>query len=221
MVGQMKLLCITALVLTMPNRIIASTKYDEQYRNYNIGVIGEIVSNSTWQLEISYHWFPIQYVGVGASVGLWRQIEGDNIPATDDWRIKEKSKNAMNGFLMPSLILRTPAIIKTEDIKFGFITEPGMMLNVPYDKVYIENTNAVGIPVSDTKISCNKGKWLAFNFRVGIYASFDNISVSLGYVFSNMDIYKMRRNMQYENIKFNDYYPQKDNIGGLFFKISF
>ena len=178
----MRLLCITALVLTMPNRIIASTKYDEQYRNYNIGVIGEIASNSTWQLEISYHWFPIQYVGVGASVGLWRQIEGDNIPATDDWRIKEKSKNAMNGFLMPSLILRTPAIIKTEDIKFGFIIEPGMMLNVPYDKVYIENTNAVGIPVSDTKISCNKGKWLAFNFRVGIYASFDNISVSLGYV---------------------------------------
>lgn len=38
----MRLLCITALVLTMPNRIIASTKYDEQYRNYNIGVIGEI-----------------------------------------------------------------------------------------------------------------------------------------------------------------------------------
>lgn len=32
----MRLLCITALVLTMPNRIIASTKYDEQYRNYNI-----------------------------------------------------------------------------------------------------------------------------------------------------------------------------------------
>ena len=87
----MKLLCITALVLTMPNRIIASTKYDEQYRNYNIGVIGEITSNSTWQLEISYHWFPIQYVGVGASVGLWRQIEGDNIPATDDWRIKENT----------------------------------------------------------------------------------------------------------------------------------
>lgn len=89
----MRLLCITALVLTMPNRIIASTKYDEQYRNYNIGVIGEIASNSTWQLEISYHWFPIQYVGVGASVGLWRQIEGDNIPATDDWRIKEQKRN--------------------------------------------------------------------------------------------------------------------------------
>lgn len=36
-----------------------------------------------------------------------------------------------------------------------------------------------------------------------------------------MDIYKKRRNMQYENIKFNDYYPQKENIGGLFLKISF
>lgn len=221
MVGQISLLCTVVIMAIIPGRIIASPENsDERNRHHSIGMTGEITSNTTWQLETSYHWFPVTYIGVGASVGIWRQIGGDNIPATNDWRVSENSKNVTNVFFMPSLLLRTPALVKTEDINIGFMAEPGIMMNVPYDKVYIEKKNEAGIPVADTKISYNKGKWFAFNFRAGIYASFDNVNISLGYVCSNLEIYAMRRNMQYGNVNFKDFYPKQKYHGGMYIRIS-
>ena len=192
-----------------PGRMVASTEDSDKWdRHHSIGITGEITSNPTWQLETSYHWSPFRYIGIGASVGIWKEIGGDKIPATNGWRASEDSKSVMNGFFMPSLLLRTPAFIKTEDINIGFMAESGVMTNVPYDRVYIEKTNEIGISVADTKISYNKGTWFAFNFRAGVYASFDNVNISLGYVCSDLDIYAMRRNMQYGNVMFKDFLSQ-------------
>lgn len=94
------------------------------------------------------------------------------------------------------------------------------MMNVPYDKVYIEEINEVGIPVADSKVSYNKGGWFAFSFRIGAYASFDNVNISLGYIHSDLDIYAMRRNMQYRNVKFKDFYPKPKKCNGLYITIS-
>ncbi len=219
MVGQIRLLCIAFFTAIIPSLAAASTEdTDESHRHHRIGVTGEIKSNVIWQLEASYHWFPFRFIGIGASVGFWKEIGGDR-PGSDHWRVDEKSENAMDLFLMPSIVIQTPALIKTEDVRIGLMAEPGLMMNVPYDKVYIEETN-MGIPVAYSKVSYNKGKWFAFSFRVGAYASFDNVSITLGYVHSDLDIYAMRRNMQYRNVRFNDFYPKPKNCGGMYISIS-
>ncbi len=221
MVGQIRLFCIVLFAAMMPNGIVASTgETEEENKHHGIGLTGELTSGTTWQMEVSYHWFPIQYVGIGASLGLWKQIGGDESPATEEWRISEDSHNITNGYFMPSLLFRTPALIKTEDVKIGLMAEPGCMMNVPYDKVSLEKTYGTGIPIEQEKISYHKGNLLAFNFRVGIYTSFDNITMSLGYVYSDLDIYAMRRNMRYDNIHFSGFYPKRKAVGGLYVKVS-
>ncbi len=221
MAGQIRLSCIVFFMAMIASQATASTENpDEPHRHHRIGVTGEIKSNVIWQLEASYHWFPFKYMGMGASVGIWKEIGSDKGPATNQWRINENSKNATSFFLMPSVVIQTPALIKTDEVSIGLMAEPGVMMNVPYDKVFIEEINEVGIPVADSKVSYNKGKWFAFSFRVGAYASFGNVNISLGYVHSDLDIYAMRRNMQYRNVKFKNFYPEPKNIGGLYIGLS-
>lgn len=68
----------------IPSLATASTEdSDKSYRHHHVGVTGEIKSNAIWQLEASYHWFPLKYMGIGASVGIWKEIGGDKSPATN------------------------------------------------------------------------------------------------------------------------------------------
>ena len=217
---NLKFFCMAFLMMAIPGRIAAYTgEEDDENWHHCVGVTGELTPSTAWQLEGSYHWFPVRYVGVGASVGFWKQIGGD-VPATNDWSVREDSQNAMNLFVTPSLLFQTPALVKTEDVKIGLMAEPGLMLNVPYDKVYIERTHGTGIPLEYDKVSSHKGAWPAFNFRVGAYSSFGRIGVALGYVWSNLDIYAIRRNMVYENVRFNKFYPKRKYCGGMFVRIS-
>ena len=172
---KLKIFCMAFLMMAIPGRTAASSEdADDENRRHCVGVTGELTSGTAWQLEGSYHWFPVKYVGVGASVGLWKQIGGDT-PAANGWSVREDSQNAMSLFVMPSLLFQTPTLVKTEEVKVGLVAEPGLMLNVPYDKVYIEQTHGTGLPFEYDKVSSHKGAWPAFNLRVGAYSSFGRI----------------------------------------------
>lgn len=213
---------ILALALLGPNAANASGKDEDGGAwHHGVGVTGELTSSDTWQLEASYHWFPVKYVGVGASVGLWRQIGYDGAPSANEWRTDEGDRSLMNGFFMPSLLLRTPAIIRTEVVDIGLMAEPGFMMNVPYSRVDIEETDGVGYTTGYDHVSCNRGRWYAFSLRTGVYASFDQIHLSAGYVYSDLDIYGMRRDMVYRGTRFDDFYPKRKRIGGAFLRISY
>lgn len=189
--------------------------------NHEAALVGSLTSGDTWQLEASYHWFPIKYVGIGTSVGLWRQIGYNYTGSSENWHIKDDNKSIMNGFIMPSLVLRSPVIVKTSEVDFGFMAEPGLMLNLPYDRVVVENSDEYGIPMNRAEVSNHNGRWWAFNLRLGIYAHIDEIGISLGYVYSNLDIYGMRRNMQYRGTRFDTFCPKRKDIGGAFIKVSY
>lgn len=220
MVRLVKFLCMFLPISLVPNRVFASTEDTEERKQHSVAITGELSSNTTWQLDASYHWFPLKYVGVGASIGMWKEIGCTDNPSTDNWRFSGDSRNVTNGFFMPSLQLLTPALIKNESVEIGLTAEPGFMINIPYDKVWIEKT-IVGVPEEYEKVSYSKGQWLAFHFRAGIYASFGDIAMSLGYVYSNLDIYAMRRNMQYNNISFKDFYPKQNAVSGMYLQVSF
>lgn len=219
----MKTLYILLLFVTSANMSVFASDDAEGYavKHHQAAMTGELTSATTWQLELSYHWFPIKYVGIGASVGCWKQIEYDQSPATNEWRLSEDSRSMSNLFFMPSIMLVSPAIIRTEYVDIGIMAEPGFMMNVAYDKVVIENTYGTVIPQDYKEVSCNNGKWYAFNFRIGVYAIFDPICISLGYAYSDLDIYAMRRNMQYKNIRIGDFYPNPKSTNAFFLRISY
>lgn len=211
---------IAAALATSVNAAAATDENDAP-THHEVGLTGELTSGDTWQLEASYHWFPIKYVGVGASFGLWRQTGYDGLPATNEWRINEDDSKVGNVFLMPSLLLKSPAIIKTADVSLGLMAEPGFMMNMPSAKVAIDKIEGTNVYTNYDRVSSNSGRWCAFSLRIGAYAAFDNITISLGYAYSSLDIYGMRRNMVYNGTRFSDFYPKRKNMGGAFLRVAY
>lgn len=211
---------LAAALITSVN-LHAETDADDASYHHEVGLTGELTSGATWQLEVSYHWFPMKYVGIGGSIGMWKQMGYDGVPLTHEWSTADEDKSLMNGFLMPSLLLKTPAIIKTDDVSLGIMAEPGFMMNIPYDKVEIECSYGSGLPVDYDYVSSNSGRWYAFSLRIGAYATFDNVAIALGYACSDLDIYGMRRNMAYKGTRFDGFYPKRKNMGGAFLRMSY
>lgn len=94
------------------------------------------------------------------------------------------------------------------------------MLNIPYQRVRIEKTNRW--PVIEYKYaSTSKGQWFAAQLRVGITAQIDAISVTAGYLMSNLDIYSQYRHLKFHGESFEQFYPKKSFMQGAFISLSY
>lgn len=223
MVRQIKYIAILLLTLLSSTPI-----YAHNYRNaestqpthHLVCAYAELFSIDVWKLEAAYHWFPIKYIGIGGAIGAWKQYIEDGVPSTPQWCVDDKSAKMYNGYFMPSVIMKSPSFIKSENLQLGLMSEVGFMMNIPYRKVEIGRFTNNEYYVYD-RVSCNKGEWSAINIRAGVYLNCDAISISLGYVFSNLDIYGMHRNMQYKGTKFNQFYPKRRNTGGAFLMVGY
>lgn len=215
---------IMALALAFMVAVVAGAAdkgEDDAAWRHCLGLTGELTSSDTWQLEASYHWFPVRYAGIGVSLGMWEQYSYGGVPATNEWRTDDDSRCMMSAFLMPSLLLRTPALIRTESVGIGLMAEPGFMMNVPYNSVTIEMKDKWGLPTGYDRVSGNRGRWYAFCVRIGVYAAFDPVTLSLGYAWSDLDVYAMRRGMAYKGTSFGPFYPERKNLGGAFLRVAY
>lgn len=192
----------------------------EDIRPHFTSASAELFSVDTWKLEASYHWFPIKYIGIGGGLGVWKQYTENGVPCTKEWSVDDNSNKMCNVYLMPSLLLKSPSFVKSESVQLGLMNETGFMMNIPYRKVEVEKRTSFNKFVYD-EVSCHKGRWHAFNVRTGVYLNIDAFSIFLGYVFSNLDIYGMHRNMQYQGVQFNQFYPKRKNTNGAFMMIGY
>lgn len=223
MVRQIIFKIILLITTTLSYNSIAAKNYNDEDgspSHHLASAYAELFSVDVWKLEASYHWFPIKYIGIGGALGVWKQYIENGVPSTQNWCVDDKSTKMNNGYFMPSLFLKSPSLIKSESVQLGLMNETGFIMNIPYKKVEIGRFTDKGYIVYD-KVSCNKGKWSAINIRMGVYLNCNAISISLGYVFSNLDIYGMHRNMQYQGTKFNQFYPKHKNTGGAFLMIGY
>ena len=46
-------------------------------------------------------------------------------------------------------------------------------------------------------------------------------SITLGYLFSNLDIFGISRNLHYDGVRFGDFYPDRKLMHGAFISLSF
>lgn len=96
------------------------------------------------------------------------------------------------------IYLRPSVVIKSLGLKtWSLYAEPGLLLNIPYRRVCIENhQNAAKVDYD--YISTNKGQWFAGELRLGISANIGPLDCSLGYMMSNFDIYSQQRHLSYK-----------------------
>lgn len=216
-----KYLFLATLIMSAHFRAGAQDK--EASRNmHSVGISAAITSSDTWQLEAACHWFPIRYVGIGGGIGFWKQFSTDAVPQGKYWRVNGKYKLPSGLYFRPSLLFVSPAIVARSDFSVRLFAEPGLMLEIPYDKVCIDVcSDEYLIPYAYQYVSNNKGNWCFFDARIGVSARIEPLNISIGYLFSALDVYAMRRNMSYEKIAFDSFYPRAKNVHGACMAISF
>lgn len=89
-------------------------------------------------------------MGIGSSIGTWKQTGYNGLPATKEWSINDDDRKIGHVFFMPSLLLKSPAIIQTSDISLGIMAEPGFMMNKPSDNVGIDKIEGTNVYIKTT-----------------------------------------------------------------------
>lgn len=65
---------ILTLLYLLGSVLVASAQDNDSFDKNSIALGGELTLQGTWQVDVSYHRMFTPYVGVGASVGMWKQV---------------------------------------------------------------------------------------------------------------------------------------------------
>ena len=138
------------------------------------------LNNDGWQWDAGIVYFPIQYVGMKASLGLAGEIKefGDwNLGPwndEDDW-LQDYDRNddyTARFKFTPSLVLRTPRIVawRQQGLNFHLVAEPGIIL-------------------SPGASGSRRAKTFSWDLKTGINAQFDEMVFTIGYGITDFSLY--------------------------------
>lgn len=215
------LLALAALGLPLlPVR--ATTGNEDDTPHHRINLTGNILTEDLWQVEVGYHWMALPYVGVGGAVGFWGALDMEGTPSGKGWAVTDDPKSPTNLYLRPSVFLVSPPLLRTHFTDFHLTGEAGLLLNIPYERVDITRYDGVpGIPTDYDHISSHKGRIHAFELRVGVSSGIDDgLTLSVGYQLSTLDPYAMRRDLSYEGVRFDTFYPKARVLHGAYLSLS-
>lgn len=199
----------------------ASSEVEEVQHNRASVEAAMCTSVDTWRAEVSYHYMFLPYIGVGTSLGMWKQWDTDWVPAGKGWYADHDDEKITNYYLCPSLHLETPALLKLGKTSLRIYAEPGCMLNFPYERVCIRQSKG-GMDYDYKHVSGHADSWAAFNVKLGIALKIsDGAGFAAGYNYSSHDIYANRRGMKYDNQRFSDFYPEKKGMHEVFISTFF
>lgn len=210
---------ILLIVLTLWPLLAAAGNVEDK-THHRVGLNGALTSSDSWQLELSYHYMLLNNcIGVGGSMGVWEVWYDDGWASGSNWNIDEDDNNPMNFYLRPSVYFKTPDL-NIRACAWSLFAEPGVMLNVPYQRVCIESTP--NWPAIDYEyISTTRGQWLAIDLRVGIGLNVGPCVVNAGYLMSNLDVYSQYRQLCYKGISFEKFYPRKSFMQGAYLSLAY
>ena len=192
----------------------------EPTRHHLVSISGALTSVDTWELDFSYHYMFLPYIGIGGSFGFWEQYYTDGYPSGPNWNIQDDDEKMNNLYLRPSLFLQSPKLFGIRDAVFKLFAQPGISLNVPYKSAWVEIVR--DYQVIDTKrISTIRGQWAAYDFRGGISMNVGEFGILAGYCTSNLDISGMARHLSYNGTPFRQFYPKRRQIHGAFLAMTY
>lgn len=207
--------------------VIISAKAEEIYKN-EVGVSVGLDTNDAYELEASYRYFLTQNVAIGAGVGFYQQYFCDEVPSGDlndgkwtSWRMADDDVKIKKFFLEPTVTLRTPALLIIGKARLCLEGEAGLKMQIPTDMVSVDYYNSQTNDAKSSVKFIGRGRWCFWETKALFRLGFPKISLSLGYAFSNLDIYTNYRRMTVEHVSFASFYPKKKQTQTFFLKLSF
>lgn len=128
--------------------------------------------------------------------------------------------------LKPSVIIKSPAIWKSEDnyYRIWIQTEPGLSFACPFRNSLtygIKEFSGIISHTVDYRTFPNKGlQWLYWNAKISINLAFERFIFRGGYYISNLDYYSGRRNITLAN-RNKFWVPQKELSQSIFLSIGY
>lgn len=150
-----------------------------------------------YQFDFGIAYYPIQYVGIKASLGVNGEIE-----ELGDWGKDEFETHhhyAVRFKFTPSLALRTPRLIhwKSQDGGFYLFAEPGIIL-------------------SPRAVGSKHAEYLNWDFKGGINLQIDRFIISVGYGVSNFSLYSGWPTNHWGSSDRDKYITHSGFIGGAY-----
>lgn len=189
-------------------------KAQEDFTHHRAALSGTLTSSDTYSLEGSYHYMICRYLGIGGAIGYWSNYYDDGYASGNNWSVSDDDNTPSNLYLRPSLVLKSPGLNISSTV-LSLYAEPGLMLNVPYQRVCIEQVTDWPI-VEYHYVSTSNGQWLATELRAGISADIGPFGITAGYMMSSLDIYSQYRRLSYNGTSFRQYYPRKPFMQGAY-----
>ena len=182
----------------------------EKSHMWKVELSGALNNNSAWEVEPSVTYLPIPYVGITMGLLFCNTIEKDSYTgfSRDNqwfWDSDESNPGCHFFALRPAIQLVTPAFKfgKDKDTGLSLVVSPGLTIPLPVNQEfnisYVPNTPGVWIPQKFDHIKNKGGKSLFYHIKSMLSLDIDQRSIfSLGYIFSNFDLYSGGRNFVVE-----------------------
>ena len=182
----------------------------EKSHMWKVELSGALNNNSAWEVEPSVTYLPIPYVGITMGLLFCNTIEQDSYTgfSRDNqwfWDSDESNPGCHFFALRPAIQLVTPAFKfgKDKDTGLSLVVSPGSTIPLPVNQEfnisYVPNTPGVWIPQKFDHIKNKGGKSLFYHIKSMLSLYIDQRYIfSLGYIFSNFDLYSGGRNFVVE-----------------------
>lgn len=190
-----------------------------EFGHHRIALDGAITSSSSYILEASYHYMFNHHIGIGAGLGLNQSYYADACPSGSNWQIDSDTSRPGNMYMHLSALFKTPSLL-FKSIRWGLMAEPGIALQVPYARCYVEDLEHLQV-TNRHLLSTNKGQVFSADARIGIYANFNRIGISAGYILTTFDINSYYRSFSYKGVSFDKFYPHRPVTHGAFLTLSY
>lgn len=215
----MRNVLLALFMITLGINVVSARQFEDITHN-RASITGLLTSSDSWQVELGYNYMICPYVGIGGAVGGWKNYFVDGYASGKDWHIASDDEKPSNIYLRPSIVLKSPAI-RIKDSYLGLYAEPGLMMNVPYERVWIDKITNWPQTDYNNKVSTSNGQWCAVDIRLGVYFNVGPCGISAGYMMSNFDIYSQRRHLSYNGVSFSQFYPKKPFMQGAYLTASY
>ncbi len=214
---------IVGFIFTLFLSHTATAQITDEEERHQLGLLGGLTAFDTYRIELSYHYFVNKHFGMGGSVGFFKQWNATygypgssyDTPPWKEWSIDAEYEKVFSFYLLPSIQLHTPTLFRIKEYTFNATVEPGVMIRIPYEQVYVTRYN--NIDTEYKRISSDKGSWYAWHLKASLNFNQENHTISAGYSISDFDVYSYRRNMSFEGIPFSKFYPNKRRFSHMLF----
>ncbi|GHT30115.1 hypothetical protein AGMMS49574_08810 [Bacteroidia bacterium] len=204
-----KLLWTSILFICLLPFLCIAQEYDSKTFKHEFQIMVGFNSQQAAELEPAYSYMFMPNIGVITGVNLMLQLFEKNPLSTDDsfhWKATQERALAIQ--LRPSLRFRFPLLREENNSIILLNIEPGVLINlIPNETLtfaYINDYYPFVPPAKYESIKNKGGETISYQAKGYLSVNFNYFQVSIGYAYSNFDIYTGRRNIVIETESIND-----------------